>query len=56
MDISDFSLSYWSTTRVQGLPKLIYDINFMGGRVDAHSSGFMMRVRFVRDYFDKKEK
>jgi hypothetical protein len=40
---------YWSITRSEDIPMLIYYINFMNGRVDAHSEGFEMAVRLVRN-------
>ncbi len=40
---------YWSITRYEDVPTLIYYINFMNGSVDAHSGGFEMAVRLVRN-------
>ncbi|WP_051261302.1 DUF1566 domain-containing protein [Desulfovibrio inopinatus] len=41
--------SYWSCTHVEEIPTLIYYVEFMSGIVDAHSKGFGLAVRFVRD-------
>lgn len=40
---------YWSVTRNEDMQTLIYYINFINGRVDAHSEGFEMAVRLVRN-------
>lgn len=42
-------LSYWSISRMKELPKLVYYVDFMNGQVDAHSGGFVMAVRPVRN-------
>ncbi len=50
-NVQDFSegAPYWSATRVEEIPILIYYIDFMSGRVDGHSEGFIMAVRLVRN-------
>jgi len=50
-DIRDFGegAPYWSVTRIEDMPMLIYYVNFMSGRVDGHSEGFSMAVRLVRN-------
>lgn len=40
---------YWSVTRIEDMPMLIYYVDFMSGRVDGHSEGFAMAVRLVRN-------
>lgn len=40
---------YWSVTRIEEMPMLIYYVDFMSGRVDGHSEGFVMAVRLVRN-------
>lgn len=40
---------YWSTSRMEKMPTLFYYVDFMNGQVDAHSEGFVMAVRFVRN-------
>lgn len=40
---------YWSSTKVEDIPMLVYYVEFMDGTVDAHSDGFALAVRFVRD-------
>lgn len=39
---------YWADTRVEGLPSLIYYIDFSDGGVDGHTKGFPLAVRLVR--------
>lgn len=48
-DIKDLGegAPYWSITRVEEMPMLIYYVDFMSGRVDGHSEGFVMAVRLV---------
>lgn len=50
-DIKDFGegAPYWSITRVEEMPMLIYYVDFMSGRVDGHSQGFVMAVRLIRN-------
>lgn len=50
-NLQDFGegATYWSTSRVESIPMLIYYIDFLSGRVDAHSEGFSMAVRLVRN-------
>lgn len=50
-NLQDFGegATYWSTSRVESIPTLIYYVDFMSGRVDAHSEGFSMAVRLVRN-------
>ena len=40
---------YWSVTRIEEIPMLVYYIDFISGRVDGHSQGFAMAVRLVRN-------
>lgn len=40
---------FWSITRIEEMPMLIYYINFISGRADGHSEGFTMAVRLVRN-------
>ena len=40
---------YWSDTHFEEMPSLIYFIDFVDGAVDAHSEGFALAVRLVRD-------
>ena len=40
---------YWSVTRMNELPTLVYYVDFLTGQVDGHSEGFVMAVRLVRD-------
>ncbi len=46
---SDKGSQYWSATRMDKLPTLFYYVDFMNGEVDAHSEGFVMAVRPVRN-------
>ena len=39
---------YWTGSRVEELPRLVYCIDFRNGIVDGHSEGFPMAVRLVR--------
>ncbi|WP_299197834.1 DUF1566 domain-containing protein [uncultured Amphritea sp.] len=39
---------YWSDTRVEEIPSLIYFIDFIDGAIDGHSKGFPLAVRLVR--------
>ena len=39
---------YWSTTKIKGMPSLIYYIDFLDGSADGHTKGFSMAVRLVR--------
>lgn len=50
-DIRDFgegAAPYWSVTRVENMPMLVYYVDFIHGQVDGHSDGFIMAVRLVR--------
>jgi hypothetical protein len=40
---------YWTVTRVEELPVLVYCIDFRNGLVDGHSEGFPLAVRLVRN-------
>ena len=50
-DVNDFNdgAPYWSITSTKEIPSLYYYVDFMKGEVDAHSNGFSMAVRLVRD-------
>ena len=48
INASGESAPYWSFTRIDDMPMLIYCIDFISGRVDGHSNGFAMAVRLVR--------
>lgn len=39
---------YWSDTRIEEIPLLIYFIDFFDGTVDGHTKGFPLAVRLVR--------
>jgi len=39
---------YWSSTHVENMPNLIYYIDFIDNRLDAHSKGYSMFVRLVK--------
>ncbi|ODC04596.1 hypothetical protein BFW38_14725 [Terasakiispira papahanaumokuakeensis] len=39
---------YWSVTPVQGMPRLIFFVDFMSGQVDGHTQGFALAARLVR--------
>jgi len=50
-DIREFGeggAPYWSVTRVDNMPMLVYYLDFIHGQVDGHSEGFIMAVRLVR--------
>ncbi len=40
---------YWTISRVEEVPILIYCIDFRNGMVDGHSEGFPLAVRLVRN-------
>ncbi|RXJ88079.1 DUF1566 domain-containing protein [Arcobacter sp. CECT 8985] len=40
---------YWTSTPVKELPRLIYYIDFINKTIDAHSKGFTMFVRLVKN-------
>lgn len=46
---------YWSTTSVKQLPNLIYYIDFIDKNIDAHSKGFSMFLRLVKDNESHKQ-
>lgn len=47
--MGDEDAPYWSITRMKEMPSLVYYIDFLSGRVDGHSDGFLMLVRLVRN-------
>lgn len=40
---------YWSITHVENMPTLYYYVNFFNNSVDAHSQGFAMDIRLVKN-------
>jgi len=47
-DLSDYT-PYWSITHVENLPMLFYYVDFFNNRVDAHSPGYAMSIRIVKN-------
>ncbi len=47
-DLGEGEAPYWSITKVEDVPTLVYYADFMRGRVDGHSKGFALAVRLVR--------
>lgn len=41
-------MSYWSRSNVEGIPSLIYFIDFTDGSVDGHTKSFRLAVLLVR--------
>ncbi len=39
---------YWTDTRIEDIPSLIYYIDFFNGGIDGHTKGFPLAVRLVR--------
>ncbi len=39
---------YWTDTRIEEIPSLIYFVDFIDGSIDGHSQGFPLAVRLVR--------
>jgi hypothetical protein len=40
---------YWSSSKIEDLPMLVYFIDFWDARADGHTPGFSLAVRLVRD-------
>jgi hypothetical protein len=39
---------YWSSSKINEMPRLFYYLDFMSGEADGHTKGFSLAVRLVR--------
>lgn len=48
-DMGENSAPYWSSTQVEDIQNFYYYVDLLHGYVDAHSGGFSLAVRLVRE-------
>lgn len=48
-DLGENSAPYWTSTQAEGIPGFYYYIDFIHNIADAHSDGFSLAVRLVKN-------